>query len=169
VVTLNGQTVPTLPSSSASTLVVLVPLGSSGTGLDVVVTTRGIASNTLRVPLSQLPGILTVSGLFTPTRETLVINIAGFDATGDISSASIVIRDGEGQILGNFPSTSVSGAAANQASFNLAVPFTNGNHFTAAMTVTVQLRDAAGNASNAVTGRITNPEIRPRPGVQPLE
>jgi len=168
VVTLNGQTVPVLPSSSASTLVVLVPLGSSGTGLDVVVTTRGIASNTLRVPLSQAPGILTVSGLFT-NRETLVITIAGFDATGDVSSASMVIQDGEGQVLGNFPSVSLSSPAANQASFNLAVPFTNANHFTAAMTVAVQLRDGAGNTSNVVTGRITNPDIRPKPGVQPLE
>jgi hypothetical protein len=167
VVTLNGQAVPALPASSASTLVVLVPLGTTGTGLDVVVTTRGIASNTLRVPLSQVPGILTVSGIFT-NRETLTINIAGFDPTGDVSSAAIVIRDGEGQVLGNFPSVSVSSVAANQASFNLAVPFNNANHFTAAMTVTVQLRDTAGNTSNAVTGRITNPDIRPRPTVQPL-
>ena len=69
VVTLNGQTVATLPSSSASTLVVLVPLGSSGTGLDVVVTTRGIASNTLRVPLSQVSGIVSVSGTFDQPRD----------------------------------------------------------------------------------------------------
>ena len=49
-----------------SNAVVLVPLGTSGAGVDVVVTTRGIASNTFRVPLSQAPGILSggVSGIF---------------------------------------------------------------------------------------------------------
>ena len=52
----------------------------------MVVTTRGIASNTFRVALSQVPGIQTVSGIF-ETRERLVIRIAGFDATGDLASA----------------------------------------------------------------------------------
>jgi hypothetical protein len=168
VVTLNGRAVPLLPASTASTLVVLVPLGTAGAGIDVVVTTRNIASNTFRVPLSQVPVIQTVSGIF-ETRENLVIRILGFDATGDLASAAIVIRDGEQQVLGFFPSISLSGVAPGQTEFNLNVPFANANHFTAAMTATVQLRDTAGNVSNLVTGQIINPDIRPRPVVQPLE
>jgi IPT/TIG domain len=156
VVTLNGRAVPLEAGSSASTLVVTVPLGTSGAGIDVVVTTRGIASNTFRVALSQVPGILTVSGIF-ETRERLVIRITGFDATGDLASAAIVIRDGEQQVLGFFPTVSLQ---PGQTEFNLSVPFVNANHFTAAMTATVQVRDAAGNVSPLVTGRIVNPDIR---------
>jgi IPT/TIG domain len=156
VVTLNGRAVALLPASSASTLVVIVPLGTSGAGIDVVVTTRGIASNTFRVALSQIPGIQTVSGIF-ETRERLVIRITGFHAGGNLASAAIVIRDGEQQVLGFFPSVTLP---SGQTEFNLSVPFDNANHFTAAMTVTVQLRDAAGNTSNLVTGPIVNPDIR---------
>jgi hypothetical protein len=168
VVTLNGQAVPLLPASTASTLVVLVPLGTTGTGIDVVVTTRNIASNTFRVALSQVPGLLRVSGIF-ETRERLVITIEGFDATGDVASALMIIRDGEQQVLGFFDNISVSGVAGTPGQFALTVPFENANHFTAAMTVTVQLRDAAGNTSPLVTGRIINPDIRERPVAQPLE
>ena len=156
VVTLNGRAVALDAGSSASTLVVTVPRGTSGAGVDVVVTTRGIASNTFRVALSQLPVIDSVSGIF-ETRETLVIRIVGIDATGDLASASIVIRDGEQQVLAFLPAVTIQ---PGQTEFTATVTLANANHFTAAMTVTAQIRDAAGNVSPVVTGRIVNPDIR---------
>jgi IPT/TIG domain len=156
VVTLNGRAVALDAGSSASTLVVTVPRGTSGAGVDVVVTTRGIASNTFRVALSQLPVIDSVSGIF-ETRETLVIRIVGIDATGDLASASIVIRDGEQQVLAFLPAVTIQ---PGQTEFTATVTLANANHFTAAMTVTAQIRDAAGNVSPLVTGRIINPDIR---------
>ena len=69
---------------------------------------------------------------------------------------SIVIRDGEQQVLAFFPVRQLE-RTRSQTEFTVTVPFTNANHFTAAMTVTVQIRDAAGNVSPVVTGRITIP------------
>jgi hypothetical protein len=161
-VTLNGRSVTLDSSSTAATLVVTVPRGTSGANLQVQVTTRGVPSNIFTVPLSQVPVAFAecVRGIF-ERRDRLVITVCGSDATGDVVSVALTIRDGEGQVLGDFPAIDVRSLLAGRFDFEFSVPFDQANHFTAAITVTVQLKDAAGNTSNSVTGKITNPDIRP--------
>jgi hypothetical protein len=168
-VTLNGRTVPVLPGSTATTLLVTAVPGLTGTTLDIVVTTRGVASAPFRITLNPAPVIISqtlggvtyaaVSGIF-ETRERIVITVSGADPNGDVVSASFVIRDGEGQTLGSFTDVNLGGTVSNQAQFVFKLPFENANHFTAAMSVTVRLKDAAGNTSESVTGTIVNPDIR---------
>jgi hypothetical protein len=170
VVTLNGNAVPLEPNSTAGTLIVTAAPGLTGTTLDIVVTTRGVASNTVTIELNPAPVIIgqvingqfhqAVTGIF-QRRDLIVVTVSGADPNGDVVSASFRITDGEGQVLGTFSDVDVRSTLANQAQFVFSVPFENANHFTAASSVAVQLRDAAGNTSNSVIGIIVNPDIRP--------
>jgi hypothetical protein len=161
VVTLNGRVVPLDSGSTAAALLVTVPRGTSGANLAVQVTTRSIPSNVFTIALSQVPVVFAdcLSGTF-ERRDRIVITVCGADATGDVTTAILTLRDGEGQTLGSFDNIDVRSLLAGKFDFEFKVPFDNANHFTAAMSVTAQLKDAAGNTSNAVTGKITNPDIR---------
>jgi hypothetical protein len=158
-VTLNGKPVSLDAGSSQTALLATVPAGTQGTSVAVVVTVRGVASNTVTLSLSQSPVITAVNAIF-QTRQTILLTVTGTDPNGDVKSLAVAFKDGEGQDLGTFEAIDVQGQAANQTAFTLMVPFATANHFTAANTVTVQLTDAAGNKSAAATGRVVNPDIR---------
>jgi hypothetical protein len=168
-VSLNGTNVPILTGSNSGTLLVTAFPGLTGTTLDIVVTTRGAASAPFQIELNPSPVILdqtigstfyqAVSAIF-ESRTVLAVTVSGADPNGDVSSASFVIRDGAGQLLGSFTDLSVAGVVGNQPQFVFRMPFNNANHFTAASTVTVQLKDAAGNTSNSVLAPIVNPDVR---------
>jgi hypothetical protein len=173
VVTLNGNPVSLDSGSSPAILLVTVKPGVSGTSLAVVVTTRGIASNTVTVTINPSPVILTqtfivsgqpktfpgVTAIF-ERRDNLVVTVSGTDPNGDVVTCTITIRDGEGQVLGNL-SVDVTSILANQIQFVFRAPLSESNHFTAAMKAIVQLKDAAGNASNVWTADVI---LQPAPG-----
>jgi hypothetical protein len=154
-------------------LLVTVAPGTSGASLAVVVTTRGIASNTVTVAINPSPVILTqtfivggqpktfpgVTAIF-ERRDNLVITVSGADPNGDVVACTITIRDGEGQVLGNL-SVDVTSILANQIQFVFRAPLSESNHFTAAMKAIVQLKDAAKNVSNIWTADVI---LQPPPG-----
>jgi hypothetical protein len=168
-VSLNGTVVPILSGSSSSTLLVTAFPGLSGTTLDIVVTTRGAVSAPFRIAISQVPVILeqTIGTTVYPavyaifeTRTLIAVTVSGADPNGDVVSASFIIRDGANQVLGSFSNVNVSGILGGQVRFVFRTPFENANHFTAASTVTVQLKDSMGNVSDSVVGAIINPDVR---------
>jgi hypothetical protein len=170
VVTLNGRTVALAPGSTAGTLIVIAFPGLTGASLDIVVTTRGVASNTVRIAISPAPVIIgqTIGGVVFESatavftrRDLITVTVSGADPNGDVASLVLILRDGEGQVLGFFDAIDVRSILTNQSQFVFSVPIENANHFTAAHTATLQLKDAAGNASDLVTIDVVNPDIRP--------
>jgi hypothetical protein len=125
-----------------------------------MVTVRGAQSNRQAVALSPNPIVFGVKAVF-QTRETILITVSGADANGDIKSMALVVKDGGGQVLGDFPAINLQATLQNQTLFTFSIPLSQANHFTAASSASVQLADLAGNTSAAVTVTIVNPDIRP--------
>jgi hypothetical protein len=159
-VTISGRIFSLDPGSSVSALLVTIPPGTTGTSLEVMVTVRGAASNRQTVALSPNPIIFSAKAVF-QTRETILITVYGADANGDIKSLALTVKDGAGQVLGDFPAISLQSALSNQPVFIFSIPLSQANHFTAASTVALQLTDLAGNTSAVFTTAIVNPDIRP--------